>query len=146
MGPEKSKDIVIRGVEYQINKLDALTGSYIAMTVMTKILPAAMQEDRMGLGQLPKGRTELSEQEFRAIQLHCLAVCRRYEGSNRVPMAILTTDGRFAIPEMEYALTTVLGLTFHALVFSLSPFFEEGGLDSVMSLVPDLHSPKAPAA
>lgn len=141
-----TKDVTIKNREYQIHKLGALEGSYIAMTIATKFLPAIMQEEKMGLGELPQGRTEIGEEEFRKIQIYCLAKCKRYEGENRTPMSVMTTDGRFALPDLEYDIVTVLGLTFNSLMFSITPFFDDGGLDSVMKLVPDLSSPKAPAA
>lgn len=141
-----TKDATIKKRDYQIGKLDALVGSYIAVTIATKFLPVIMNEGSMGLGELPKGRTEISEAEFRTIQKHCLMVCKRYEGESRAPMSVMTTDGRFALPDLEKDIVTVLGLTFHALVFNVTPFFEEGGLNSLMSLAQDLVPPSVQAA
>lgn len=141
----KTKDVTIRGTEYQIGKLDARTGSYIALTIMTKVLPSFLSEDKLKLGELPKNRVDMTESEFHVIQGHCLAVCRRYT-AQRLAEQVMTTDGRFVFPDMADDIPTVLGLTIHALMFSVAPFFEDGGLASVMSLVPDLNPPKVPAA
>jgi hypothetical protein len=78
------------------------------------------------------------------LQDHCLAVCRRYEtvGTQEAPLPIIARPGVFAIAELEYDLITIFTLTAQALIYNIAPFFEEGGLTSILENFPGLNPQK----
>lgn len=132
---ETSKNVTISGVEYQVGRFKATTGSWILAQLLTKMLPSAVESHFQSVG-LANGRAQISETEFENIQSHCLSVCRRYE--NGVPMPIFVRPDRWAVKELEYDVVAVLTLTINALVFNLQPFFSEGGLSPILSSLSDL--------
>ena len=138
----KTKDIEIAGNRYQIGQFKARDGSFILMQLLTKMLPSfvesAFQKEGAALGA---SRPALSEDEFAAVQGHALAVCRRYESN--VPMPVFVRPDTFAIKELEYDTTTVMALTVNALLFNLSPFFQDGGLTQILESIPGL-APTSP--
>jgi hypothetical protein len=129
-------DVEIGETRCQIGRFKARVGSWILAQVLTKMLPAALESALVNDAgaQLASGRSALSEAEFASIQAHALSVCRRYE--NGVPMPIFVLPDKFAIPELEYDLVTVMALTVHALVFNLAPFFEGDGLSLILNCLP----------
>jgi Phage tail assembly chaperone protein, TAC len=138
MSQEKTKDVSIGDHQYRVGKLTARTASWVAMQILTKLLPSG--DELVTGGRASAERSALSESEFHNIQGHCLRVCARYEtaGESLVPTPVLMADGRFAIPELEYDVVAVMALTLHSLMFSVSPFFEEGALKLLGSSLPDL--------
>lgn len=131
---EKTKDIDISGVRYQVCKMTARDGSWIAMQILTKVLPAGLDEKVTGGSSLPAKRSDMSEQEFHSIQDHCLAVCRVYKlvGSMDVPHPVFDRPGQLR-PELEHDVLTVMALTAHALAFNIAPFFAEDALKPVLA-------------
>lgn len=131
---EMYKDVEIGGVKYQIGRMTARTGSWIAAQIISKVLPSVI-ESQMPLEGLPSSRSEMSEIEFQNIQDHCLNVCKKYEliGSTEAAVPVMARFGVFAVKDLEYDLLTVLALTIHALLFNISPFFEGDGLKSIMA-------------
>ena len=138
----KTKDIKIGEQEFQISRMTARNGSWVAMQLLTKLLPSAVAgavEQELPMPH-SSGKTEMSEDEFVNLQSHCLRVCSRYEtvAGNRTAVPILMADGRWAATELEYDIVRVLTLTVHALVFNMSPFFEEGALKPLLESLPGL--------
>ena len=129
---DATKDVEINGVRYQIGRMTAKAGSWVATQIFTKVLPSAIegQMNKLGLDSLPQGRATMTEEEFSNLQDHCLMVCRRYElvGNIDTALPIMPRPGFWAIKELEYDLLTVVALTVHALVFNISPFFDGDAL------------------
>lgn len=130
---ELTKDVDVGGKQYQVGKMTAQVGCWIAMQLFTKMLPSAV-ENQVGLEGMPTARTQLSEEEFYNIQNHCLAVCKRYElvGEVKTAQPILHS-GRMAFKDLDTDLLSVLGLTVHALIFNVKPFFEGDALKQLIS-------------
>jgi hypothetical protein len=131
---EKTKDVDISGVRYQIGKMTARDGSWIAMQILTKVLPAGLDEKVTGGSSLPAKRSEMSEQEFHNIQDHCLAVCARYKlvGNVEAALPVFDRPGKLN-PDLEHDVLTVMALTAHALAFNIAPFFAEDALKPVLA-------------
>jgi hypothetical protein len=146
---ELTKEVVIGEHRYQISRMDAMHGSWIAMQMLTRVFPMNLEDivrraaENEGMGQmpsLPANRSTLSEEEFRNVQLHCLRVCSRFEmvGANDVAMPIVMPNGVWAIKDLQTDVLTVLALTAQSLVFNISPFFEEGALNPVLESLSEL--------
>lgn len=131
-------DVEINGTKYQVGRFKARHGSWILAQILTKMLPAVIEQAlaKEAGAKLASNRTALSEEEFENIQGHALAVCRRYE--NGVPMPIFVLPNTWAIKDLEYDLMTVMALTVHAIVFNIAPFFGGDGLSQLLGLLPSL--------
>lgn len=131
-------DVEINGTKYQVGRFKARDGSWVVAQVLTKMLPAFLEQAfaKETGANLASNRAMLSEEEFVNLQGHALAVCRRYE--NGVPMPVFVLPNTWATKDLEYDLTTVMALTIHALVFNIAPFFAEGGLSQLLALLPGL--------
>ena len=140
----RTKNLVIGEKQYQIRKMPARTACWIAMQILTKMLPGMVENKLQGFN-LPGNRSELSEQEFYNIQNHCLAVCSRYEkvGNADVPQPVLMASGAWAFPDLDADAATVLALTAQSLIFNVSSFFEG---DALKSLIGELTDPSLPNA
>ena len=134
---ELTKDIDLRGHRYQVGKMTATDGCWVAMQIFTKVMPG-MLENKVGVTGLPSGRSDMSEQEFHNIQNHCLAVCKRFTVVGDVPVAEPVMRGeRFAFKDLEHDVLTVMGLTAHALIFNVLEFFQGDGLKEILASFPD---------
>jgi hypothetical protein len=133
------KDIEIEGVRYRVEKIPAMTGCWIATQLFTKMMPMGM-ETQAGIENLPNNRPSMTEQEFYDLQSYCLMACKRYEtvGSTEVAMPVMSEKGKFAIPELIYDLTTIIGLTVHVLAYNVSTFFKGGALKALVATFKDL--------
>ncbi len=142
---EMYKDIEINDTRYRVGRMTARVGSWVLLQIFTKLLPAQI-ESQLGLDSLPPGRSEMSEAEFMNIQDHCLMVCRRYEtqsNNDEVAMPVMAAPGVFAVKELEHDIVTAIGLTAHALLFNVAPFFEGNALTSILESFKDLNLFKA---
>ena len=132
-----TKEVTLGENVYEINPFTPRVGSWILAQVLTKIFPSAI-ESQLGIDNSMK-KTEMSEEEFHNIQDHCLAVVKRFVdvGGNRVAMSIMKDKERFAMPDLEYDLITVMALTVHVLLFNIVPFFDADRLKSVLQTFQD---------
>lgn len=132
---ETSKIIEISGRKFQIEKFDALTGSYIAFTLLEKFLPLGM-EAKAGLSGMPKERTPMSKQEFTALQKDCLgAVSEILQAGSR---PILNSNGTWGVQDIERDTQLVVLLTIHALAFNVAGFFDGEGLTGLKASLADI--------
>ena len=152
MSQPKTKIVEIDGARYQLRRLSPEAGSFIAM----KLLSAAQQgPSKEGGGPRKDGEEPTApaqvapsgEQMVRVvallafngldfeshsfIQKKCLECCARLEGDPELPMPIVNSSGAWAIAEIKENLSLVMKLELEALVFSVAPFFESGGLASM---------------
>ncbi len=144
-GKEMSKRETFKIVElaerrWRIEKFDALTGSFIAYQVMTKMLPSLMQlqnakpEEQAAAMQAGLMSSSMSKAEFIAFQKDCLSVCKELQsaGGQELPVNVMMADGKFGVSDLDNDVMTVLALTIHALLFNITSFFEENALKSAM--------------
>ena len=130
----KTKDVTLQGKKYQVGKMSAQTACWIAMQILTKMLPAGMDSQVAGNG-MPSGRTQLTEAEFNNIQNHCLRVCsmmQKLGDAPEAPQPLIRADGAWQFPDLDDDPLTIMGLTIHALIFNVSPFFDGDALKELL--------------
>jgi hypothetical protein len=135
-------DVPMGDVTYRISRFPARVGSFIAMQLSTKVLPALAGGNVSLQGMpLPSGGA-MSEAEFYVLQNHCLAACAIVNDKGAAS-PIMMADGRLD-QRLEYDFPTVMALTIHALKFNVEPFFSEGNpaLASLKSLFQSASSSK----
>lgn len=134
---ELTKDIVVGNSRFQISRFSARVGSWVAIQVMIKGLPAWLGEVESDIPDaMRNNRASLTEEEFHNIQDHCLKICSKWPEADAVvqaPVPIVMVDGRFTDPAMATDVVTVMALTAHALMFNVAPFFGSDALKMVMS-------------
>lgn len=140
---ETRKTVEIQGRKFEIRAFDAYTGSYIAFTLMERILPmgmgnrvtAALQNE--GVNSLPtQGRTLMSKAEFIAFQRDCLSAVSEVLPARNAP--VLNANGTWGVENIGDNAALVLLLTIHALVFNISGFFEGNTLKDLTDSLRDL--------
>src|SRR5215469_7346064 len=128
---EVYKDVQIGEHSYRIAKMTARDGCWLAMQVMSYMMPAAVQVVAAQMGSpIPvtgQSRT-MTEAEFHNIQDHCLAMCTRakQEANAIVWYPLFHDSGKANFDDLESDVVTFMVLTIHALLFNLKPFFGEG--------------------
>ncbi len=132
---ETSKIVELSGRKFKIEKFDALTGSYIAFTVMEKFLPMGL-EAKAGLGNMPKDRQLMSKQEFAELQKDCLKVVSEVLPARCAP--IINENGSWGVSDIEKDTRLVILLTIHALAFNISGFFDGEGLSELKASLADI--------
>lgn len=139
------KTVELQGRTFEIRSFDALTGSYIAFTLMEKMLPMGMEDkvkktlrgEGKDIDALPTGnRAIMSKGEFMAFQKDCLSVVGEVLPARTAP--ILNANGSWGVDDIADNTMLVLMLTIHALAFNIAGFFGEGGLSELMSGLKDL--------
>jgi hypothetical protein len=139
------KDITIGEQQYRVGQMRAADGSWIFSTFVKRYRefkmanPSESTEETesteavdpsVGFAMTAAFLTEqLSREELAEVQRLCLASCGRYSSKTGtlISMPILHSDGRYAIPELEYDGPTVLALTKESLAFNIAPFFPAAG-------------------
>jgi hypothetical protein len=122
--------------------MNALDGSWVAMQILTKMMPVNIEAMTEGkIPNLPGNRSQMNEEEFHNLQNHCLRVVSRYERDDAPPIPIMVGNGVLAVKELETDIITIMVLTVHSLIFNVAPFFEEGALSEVMQGFPAGLSP-----
>ena len=134
---EKEREITIFDRRWKLKKFDALTGSYIALKLVSKISHVAFE--------IASGREintvvmamsianeigSLTKQEFNEIQGECLRVCSLVQvvGDKTVDTPVRLPDGRWAIGDLEDDALLVMTLVSHVLLFNLTSFFDGNAL------------------
>jgi len=147
---EPFKIVEIAGKKFRIGRFDALIGSYIAFTVMTKMLPM-IAELMGGKSETPdvnalaagmmSSRASMSKADFLSLQKDCLSVCHEMQmaGTVEAPVAVMMESGAWGVADLEYDVGTVLALTVHALFFNVSSFFEEATLKGFANVAQGLN-------
>ena len=127
MNRETFKDVEIGKRNFRISKFDALTGSYIAYTLMTEALPMGLNT-KAGI-PLSREMKLMSKQDFKELQISCLNVCEEKLPAGLQP--IFDESGRWAVIGIEHDTAIVLTLTIQALMFNVKSFFDESLLTSL---------------
>lgn len=133
---ETSKRVKVQGREFEIRAFDALTGSYIAYTILQKVLPAGMESQVQEMPDMPKGRTVMTKKEFLGLQKDVLSVVYEVLPARTAP--ILNKNGSWGVTDIENNTLLVSILTIQALAFNIGGFFGEGGLSELQTALHDL--------
>lgn len=134
MKRETKKIVEIQGRKFEIRSFDAFTGSYIAFTLMEKMLPMGMEAKVMNAVKADGGdaavslpsRALMSKGEFIAFQRDVLSVVGEVLPARTAPL--FNENGSWGIADIEDNAMLVILLTIHALVFNIAGFFTGDGL------------------
>lgn len=135
------KIVTISNRKFKIEKLDALTGSYVAFTLAEKFLPMGL-EVKAGLTSMPTGRTALSREEFTQLQKDCLGVVSEVLPAGARP--IIAENGHWGVSDIEKDTRLVLLLTVHSLAFNIAGFFDGEGLKELKAGLADIFPVSTP--
>jgi hypothetical protein len=135
--------------KWKINKFDAMTGSFIAMKMVSKLsnvvagVVSGVITDSTVIGvTIANEIGQMSKQEFMDISGECLAVVKEIHvvGDKETENPLRLPDGRWSVPEIEHDSLLISALVGHVLLFNLSGFFEGNALkdarDSFSGLIP----------
>ena len=136
---EIHKQIEINGRKWRISKFDALTGSYIAYTLMSEILPMGLNS-KLGIPS-PKTSTKMSKEDFINLQKDCLKVCGEVLPAGAAP--VIGENGNWGVADAEHDAALVMNLTIQALVWNIPSFFDESLLSSLANAMSGLSLPGA---
>ena len=134
MKRETKKIVEIQGRKFEIRSFDAFTGSYIAFTLMEKMLPMGMEAKVMNAVKADGGdaavclpsRALMSKGEFISFQRDVLSVVGEVLPARTAP--IFNENGSWGVADIEDNAMLVILLTIHALVFNIAGFFTGDGL------------------
>ena len=134
MKRETKKIVEIHGRKFEIRSFDAFTGSYIAFTLMEKMLPMGMEAKVMNAVKADGGdaavslpsRALMSKGEFIAFQRDVLSVVGEVLPARTAPL--FNENGSWGVADIEDNAMLVILLTIHALVFNIAGFFTGDGL------------------
>ena len=143
MKRETKKIVEIQGRKFEIRSFDAFTGSYIAFTLMEKMLPMGVEAKVMNAVKADGGdaavslpsRAIMSKAEFIAFQRDVLSVVGEVLPGRTAP--IINENGSWGVEDIADNAMLVIMLTIHALVFNIAGFF---GGDGLMELKAGLQS------
>ena len=135
MKRETKKIVEIQGRKFEIRSFDAFTGSYIAFTLMEKMLPMGMEAKVMNalraegkdVDALPTpNRALMSKGEFIAFQRDVLSVVGEILPGRTAPL--FNDNGSWGVEDVADNAMPVILLTIHVLVFNIAGFFTGDGL------------------
>lgn len=141
---ETSKVVMIGDRKFRVEKFDALTGSYIAFTLMQKLLPLGLEGKLGGGFKLPAGRDLMTREEFTHLQKDCLQVV--YEILPAGARPIIDEAGHWGVNDIDRDTALVITLTIHALAFNIAGFFAGGGLQGLREAVQDIIPARMPTS
>jgi len=138
---EEFKIVNLAGRKWRVEKFDALTGSYIAFQIMSKIMPMGL-DPKLGV-DLPEGRSMMSKSEFAALQKDCLSVVYELVDANgtEMPVKLMLDNGVWGVDGLQKDMITVMSLTITALVFNIASFFEGDALKELTQTFADMSLP-----
>ena len=123
----KTQVVEVAGKKYQLTKMNARAGSYVAFKVAGVLAPTMGSTDAMAAALMGMPRKDFDELQSLLLR----TVLRLVEGSNgqQMPEPVLTADGDFVDEALAYDVATVINLTIRALVFNIGDFFGAAGLN-----------------
>lgn len=144
MKRETRKIVEIQGRKFEIRSFDAFTGSYIAFTLMEKMLPMGMEAKVMNAVKADGGdaavslpsRAIMSKADFIAFQRDVLSVVGEVLPGRTAP--IINENGSWGVEDIADNAMLVIMLTIHALVFNIAGFFGGDGLMELKAGLQDL--------
>ena len=144
MKRETKKIVELQGRKFEIRSFDAFTGSYIAFTLMEKMLPMGVEAKVMNAVKADGGdaavslpsRAIMSKAEFIAFQRDVLSVVGEVLPGRTAP--IINENGSWGVEDIADNAMLVIMLTIHALVFNIAGFFGGDGLMELKAGLQDL--------
>jgi len=145
---EVNKIVQIGERKWQISKFDALTGSYITVKMLSRVMHiisavlAGQVTDPILIGSSVATEIgNLSKAEFNEIQYEALSVIKEIKtiGGKEIPAPLRLPDGQWGVEGVADNAMLILALVTHSLVFNLMGFFEEKELKEVINSFSDLN-------
>ena len=146
---ETQRFVTISGRRWKIGKFDALTGSYIALKMLSKLSHIAvgvfsgnLTDKAVIAMSIANEIGSLTKSEFNEIQGECLYVCKEVEdvGGKDIETPLRLPDGRWGVKDLEDNALLVMTLVSHALLFNLTSFFDadllKSAKESFQGLIP----------
>ncbi len=131
------KDVSIGDEKYRVGRMTALVGSGIMVRLMPVIIPQ-IKDDKLDVAGIIRMLPEIPFEDFQRYQIEAMKVS--YTLVADAPIPVMMVNGKWANKKLEMDPVSVTALTAHALVFNLSPFFLDGGLQKIMQSFQDLNS------
>lgn len=139
---EERKIIELGDKTYRVGFFDALTGSHIALKLLSKVgyLAAAVTSGELTNSnvlvlEVAGALGGFSRVELNEIQLESLKVCQELthdKNGQELWVPVVMQDGRFGDKSLAQDPMNVLALTAHALATNILPFFEGDRLKSLL--------------
>ena len=122
----KTQVVEVAGKKYQLTKMNARAGSYVAFKVAGVLAPTMGSTDAMAAALMGMPRKDFDELQSLLLR----TVNRLIEGPNgqQMPEPVLTAKGDFVDDALAYDAATVIALTIRALMFNVGDFFGAAGL------------------
>jgi len=137
---ENFKNIEIDGRTFRLNKMNALTASYM-LTKLMKILAPIVKHinlndnsenldlNSLNVTEMASSLLDLDEKDFRYIQENVLKVIQELLSGGQP--YVLNKYGEFEALNIEYDIELVMNLTIQGLWFNFEGFFKENLLASI---------------
>jgi hypothetical protein len=143
MAATATKEVTIGSTRYQLGRLSARQGSWVASQfqdyVLARLLnPDQKLDERQLALMLASTFNSLSEEAYASVQAKCLAACKRFDkvGDDEIPVPVLRADGTWN-GVAEPGLPELLALFAACLSYNLYPFFEPGARETLLTAFPD---------
>jgi len=146
---ETERIVTVSGRRWKVKKFDALTGSYIALKMMSKVSHIAvgvfagnLTDKAVIAMSIANEIGALAKQEFNEIQSECLHVVTELVtvGDKVVDTPLRLPDGRWGVSGVEDDALLIMTLVSHVLLFNLTSFFDGNALkdskESFKDLIP----------
>lgn len=141
MSRTNNKVIDLAGRRFRINKFDAQTGSYIVYQLFSAFLPMVTKgglpeisdETKLDsfVSTLSVNLPTLPKDQFFALQKDCLSVCQELvnETGVEMPIQVMLANGDYGVSDIENNAMLAMMLTIHTIIFNITGFFSESGLN-----------------
>lgn len=146
---ETSRVVTVGGRRWKISKFDAMTGSYIALKMVSKlsniavgVVSGSVKDPAVIAISIANEIGTLSKQEFLEVQVECLHVTKELQevGGKEIENPLRLPDGRWGVAGLEEDALLIMTLASHVLLFNLSDFFDVNALkaakESFSGLIP----------
>jgi hypothetical protein len=158
---EPFKIIEISGRRWRLDKLDPLTGSFLATKIASRlsnlvmgIVAGAINDPAMVTASIANELGAMDKGEFVQIQTDALSAVKELKmvGEVETPSP-LRLNGKWAAEGLSEDVVLVMALTAHSIIFNVSPFFDGNALKGIIttfkdslpfdaSILTNLHTPR----
>lgn len=146
---EAHKIVELAGRRFKIGRLDALTGSWFATKLVSRLSNVAMgimggtiTDSSFVIMAVTEEIGNMSRVEFMELESDALSVVSEITnvgGVAEVDVPVRTKSGAWGVAGLDDDMVTVMALVVHSAIFNLSPFFDGSALSSVKESFQGLH-------
>ena len=130
---QKTKDIEVSGKKYRLNRLDARTGSYVAVKIAMLVVPIFGKDKKVDPSAIAGVLPSLSQNDFNELQNLLLKTINRITMNGDIELLepVIRANGSFVDDDLNYDTAALITLTANAITFNVGDFFAEGALDQI---------------